>query len=424
MTPEEAGLSLLDGAVRGDADQYNQICDVLVAQPGLTRVEHPAFRPFYIAARYDDVTHIEQNNTLFLSGPNPVLTTLREDEALAATGGAPPIRTLIHMDDPEHRQYRKVTVDWFQARTMNRYREPLEALAKHYVDRIRHAGGVYEFADAAMHFPLTGILAILGLPETDHELMLKLTQEYLTPQDPDVSVGGEVELAPAAIDMEAMLKMFAYFGDITKDRRANPCGDLASTIANAEVNGCPLNDLDTMSYYAIFAVAGHDTTSAAIAGGMHALIDNPDQLRLLQNDPGLMSSAVEEIIRWASPVKYFMRTVSEDTELAGTLLKKGDRVMAHFGAANRDPQRFAEPAKFDIQRDFNRHIAFGLGTHFCLGAPFARMELDIFFTELLRQLDSVEAAGPYAERQTISPVGGCKSLPVRCTFRTPALATS
>jgi cytochrome P450 len=420
MTPDEAGLLLLDGAIRADVKRYNEVCGVLSQQPTLTRVEHPAFAPFWVVARYDDVTRVEMNARLFQNAPNPVLSSLVEDRALEATGGAPAIRSLIHMDDPEHREYRKVTLDWFQARKLDRYRAPLEKLASAYLDRMREAGGSCDFADIAMNFPLNGILAIMGLPESDHQTMLRLTQEFLAPQDPDVSALLEdaQPQAPSALDMEAMMQIFTYFSGITEDRRKHPTGDLASTIANAEVKGCPMNELETASYYALFAVAGHDTTAATIAGGLRALIEHPEQLKMLKDDPALMPAAVEEMIRWVTPVKYFMRTVSADTEVGGTPLKRGDRLMLLFAAANRDEAKFPDPDQFNIRRDFTRHLAFGMGTHFCLGAPFARMEVGIFFRELVRQVDAIELAGEYTERQTISPVAGCKHMPIRYSFVT------
>jgi cytochrome P450 len=285
---------------------------------------------------------------------------------------------------------------------------------------MREAGGSCDFADIAMNFPLNGILAIMGLPESDHQTMLRLTQEFLAPQDPDVSALLEdaQPQAPSALDMEAMMQIFTYFSGITEDRRTHPTGDLASTIANAEVKGCPMNELETASYYALFAVAGHDTTAATIAGGLRALIEHPEQLKMLKDDPALMPAAVEEMIRWVTPVKYFMRTVAADTEVGGTSLERGDRLMLLFAAANRDEAKFPDPDQFNIRRDFTRHLAFGMGTHFCLGAPFARMEVGIFFRELVRQVDAIELAGEYTERQTISPVAGCKHMPIRYSFVT------
>ena len=174
--------------------------------------------------------------------------------------------------------------------------------------------------------------------------------------------------------------------------------------------------MDTLSYYAIVASAGHDTTSAGIAGGLLALIQNPDQLARLQADPSLMGTAVEEIIRCVVPVKEFMRTAQADTEVRGVPIKKGESVLLSYVSANRDEDVFKDPMKFDVGRDPNKHLSFGYGVHFCLGASLARMEINSFFTELIPRIKSIELAG---EPELISTlfVGGLKRLPIRITLK-------
>jgi cytochrome P450 len=210
--------------------------------------------------------------------------------------------------------------------------------------------------------------------------------------------------------------MFEYFTALIASRRENPTEDLASAIANAKIDGEPLSDIDTISYYAIIAAAGHDTTSATISGGMLALIDNPDQHQKLAADLNLMPLAAEEMIRWVTPVKAFMRTATEDTSVRGVPIAAGESVLLSYVSGNRDEEVFDDSFRFDVTRDPNKHIAFGYGVHFCLGAALARMEVSSFFSELLPRLESVELAGD-AQHVATTFVGGLKHLPIRYSLR-------
>jgi cytochrome P450 len=272
-------------------------------------------------------------------------------------------------------------------------------------------GGQCDFAkDIAMMFPLNVILSILGLPESDYGRMLKLTQELFGSQDEDMQRGSD------PIDLVAVVQdFFAYFTKLTEDRRANPTDDMASVVANARINGEELTMIQTISYYVIAATAGHDTTASAIAGGMHALIENPDQLARLKNDLSLLNTAADEIIRWVTPVKHFMRTATEDFPLGGKIIKAGDSVLLSYPSGNRDTEAFIDPDKFDIGRSPNKHLSFGFGVHYCLGAMLARMEIKAFLKALLPRLESVELAGEPKWMKTIF-VGGLKTLPIKYTM--------
>jgi cytochrome P450 len=216
--------------------------------------------------------------------------------------------------------------------------------------------------------------------------------------------------------MAALLDFFAYFQALTAARRAAPTDDLASAIANARVDGEYLSDFDTASYYVIIATAGHDTTSSTIAGGLHALISHPFELERLRSDPGLLPTAVDEMIRWVTPVKEFMRTATADTSVAGVPVAAGESVLLSYPSANRDEEVFDDPFRFDAGRDPNKHLAFGFGVHYCLGAALARMEARALFAELLPRLESIELAGP-PEWVATTFVGGLKHLPVRYTLK-------
>ena len=206
--------------------------------------------------------------------------------------------------------------------------------------------------------------------------------------------------------------MFQYFNGVTASRREHPTEDLASAIANARIDGEPLSDLETVSYYLIVATAGHDTTSSTISGGMQALIENQEQLTLLRDDLELMPRATEEMIRWVTPVTGMMRTATEDTEVRGVPIAAGDSVLLSYVSANRDEEVFVDADRFDVARDPNKHLAFGHGVHFCMGAALARMEINSFFTELIPRLESIELDGD-AELTATTFVGGLKHLPIR-----------
>jgi cytochrome P450 len=261
--------------------------------------------------------------------------------------------------------------------------------------------------EVAVNFPLYVILSLLGLPESDFGRMLKLTQEMFGGDDDEMTRGKSPEELH-----EVITDFFRYFTALTAERRAHPTDDLASAIANAKIDGEYLNDIDCLSYYVIVASAGHDTTSAAISGGLLALIQNPDELARLKAHPELMGTATEEMIRWTTPVKEFMRTATADTEVRGVPIKKGESVLLSYVSANRDEDIFAEPFRFDVGRDPNKHLSFGYGVHFCLGAALARMEINSFFTELVPRLESIELAGDPEFIATIF-VGGLKHLPIR-----------
>ncbi|WP_131738877.1 cytochrome P450 [Actinomadura roseirufa] len=409
LTVEEAGLALADPRSYTDDRRLHDSLALLRREAPVHRVEAPGYNPFWAVTRHADVLAVERDNTLFLNSPRPVLATAEFDamnRERMAQGIA--LRTLVHMDDPDHRVVRAIGADWFRPRAMRALEPRVRELARRYVDRMVELDGECDFVrQIAVHFPLYVILSLLGLPESDFDRMLRLTQELFGGDDDEFQRGQTEEEK-----LEVLMDFFAYFQKLTAARRETPTDDLASAIANARVDGEPLNDFDTASYYVIVASAGHDTTSATIAGGLQALIDNPGELDRLRADPALMPLAVDEMIRWVTPVKEFMRTAARDCELGGVRIGAGESVLLSYPSANRDEEVFADPFRFDAGRDPNKHLAFGFGVHYCLGAALARIEVRAFFDELLPRLRSIELAG--TPRQTATTfVGGLKSLPVR-----------
>ena len=407
--PRELDL-FTDNQKWGDVRAWNARALELHERGGLHRVEHPEFDPFWVVVDYQALYEIERNHEVFRNEPTPVMLPRRTIAERADVG----LRSLIHVDDPLHGGLRRLTADWFKPKSIRRMDGRLAELSREAVAKLERAGGRCDFAtEIALPYPLQVILNLLGLPEEDYPRMLKLTQELFGGEDPDL----QRERLDADTVRAVILDFYAYFKAITEDRRANPTDDLATLIANGTIEGEPIGDLETLGYYIIVATAGHDTTSSAMAGGLEALIANPDQLAKLQSDPSLLTNAVEEVIRWVSPVRHFMRTAAEDTEVLGQKIRKGDWLYLSYKAANLDPKVFPDPLRFDVEREnASRQIAFGQGVHFCLGATLARNELRSLYEHVLPRIDTIEFDGqPQTMKTTF--VGGHKFLPIRYTLR-------
>jgi cytochrome P450 len=376
----------------------------LRASTPVARADAPGYRPFWAITKHADIMAVERANDVFINAPRPVLMTAEEEELQAGHG----VRTLIHMDDPHHRVVRAIGVDWFRPKAMRALKRRIDELAKVYVDKLRYAGGECDFVqEVAVQYPLLVIMSLLGVPESDFPRMLKLTQELVGSQDSEFQ-----RSASADEQAYALLDVFEYFNALTGSRRQHPTEDLASAIANATIDGEPLSDIDTVSYYVIVATAGHDTTSGVISGGLQALIDHPDQRHRLQENPELMPLATEEMIRWVTPVTGMMRTATEATKVRDVPIAAGESVLLSYVSANRDEEAFVNADRFDVGRDPNKHLAFGHGVHFCMGAALARMEIKSFFSELVPRLKWVELKGePQLTATTF--VGGLKHLPIR-----------
>lgn len=407
---EEAGNMITVPASWGTFDEFHTKLALLRKHDPIHLVNAPDHYPFWLLTKNADIFEIEAKSNIFLNEPRPILANAEADDHTRNNGNM--LRTLIHMDDPDHAEYRKVAADWFLPKNLARLDARMSELAKQSVDKMADLGGKCDFSrDIALQYPLQVILAILGLPETDYQRMLMLTQEMFGNADPDLQRGTTIEDLTQVIN-----DFFIYFSELSASRKSTPTHDLASTIANGEVYDKPLGDVEMISYYIITATAGHDTTSAAIAGGMLSLLQNPDQLKRLQDDMSLLPTAVDEMIRWVSPVTHFMRTATEDYTIRNTTIKAGESVLLSYPSGNRDEDTFTDPFKFDVGRTPNRHLAFGFGIHYCLGAMLARMEMRTFFNELIPRIKTMELAGDYAHIHTTF-VGGLKRLPVTYSLK-------
>jgi cytochrome P450 len=396
----------VDPTAYADEERFHAACRVLRREHPVIRVESELYRPFWAITRHADVLDVERDNEHFVSAPRPLLASAVMEER-AEAGGGPMLRTLIHMDDPDHKAFRGVASSWFLPKRMRALEDRIRELAGRYIDHMADLGGSCDFAqEVAVGFPLHVILSILGLPEADFPRMLQLTKELFGGDDDELGRSRDPEE-----QMTVLLDFFQYFVAVTADRRAKPTDDLASVIANATIDGELLNDFDAASYYVIIATAGHDTTSSSIAGGLEALLRHPEQLARLRGDPSLGAGAIEEMIRWVTPVKEFMRTATEDRIVGPQTIPAGDSVYLAYLSANRDETVFDDPFRFDVARPDNKQLAFGYGVHFCLGAHLARLEMRIFFEELLARVTDLQLTGEPSRSATVF-VGGLKHLPV------------
>lgn len=379
------------------------------ASDPLPFIQSDSHKPFYIATKHADIIEIARQPDIFKNTQQSVLQTKEIEAAQAEQGN--PLRTLIHMDDPDHSKFRALTKAWFMPENLKRVEASVRSIADETVDRMLESGPELDFVtEVAVWYPLRVIMSILGVPAADEVLMLKLTQELFGADDPDM----KREQAPDEDRMQTLIDFFNYFNALTASRRANPTDDVASVIANAQIDGAPIGELEAMSYYVIIATAGHDTTSSSTAGGMLALLEHPEELQKVISNPALMPLMVDEAIRWTSPVKHFMRYPERAYELRGKTIEAGSPVMLLYPSGNRDEEVFDRPQSFLADRRPNRHLAFGHGAHHCLGNLLAKMEIRFLYEAMFNRMKTFELIGePRWVESTF--VSGLKTLPVRIT---------
>lgn len=377
-------------------------------------VAQEPYRPFWAVTRHELIAEVERQNQLFINEPRQNLVPREvEDRTIAMMGSrTAAVRTIIDMDEPDHRKYRSVTQQWFLGPGVARFQGRVEAICKRWIDHMQSLGTECDFAaDIANYIPLSVIMSILGLPEEDMEFVLRSTQQLFGASDPDMR-GDEDDYG-----VTVFTELMAYLSRLVEARRREPTEDLASVIANGIVDGAPMAMLETLSYLLIATTAGHETTASAMAGGLLALLQHPDQLRLATERPELWdSTGADEVVRWVTPIRHMFRTATEDYVLAGQQIRAGDNLCMFYLSANRDERVFPEPFRFDLQRAAGRHLSFGIGSHFCLGRLLALTEIRTMFKQLLARLEHIELAGEALPAQS-NFIGGLKKLPVRYRFR-------
>jgi len=358
--------------------------------------------PFWAITRHADIIELSRQPRLFQNEPLLAVfpkTLPRQEE--------PPARHLLNMDPPDHGRYRNVAAKQFTPRTVKALAPHVDEMTREVLDAAAARGEGDFVADVSAPITIGVIADMLGVPPADRQLLFRWTNEVIAPEDPEFQTGTPQE----TLD-RARLELFAYFKRLSDERRANPTRDIVSVVANGRVEGQPLPDFELLSYYLLLVAAGNETTRNAMTGGMLAFVENPGEWEKLRRDPALLDSAVEEIVRWTSPVIQFCRTPTQDYTLRGRTIRAGEPCCLFYPSANRDEDVFADPDVFRIDRQPNDHIGFGRGEHVCLGAHLARLELRTAFAHLRERLEHVELAGP-PERALSSFVGGIKRVPMR-----------
>jgi cholest-4-en-3-one 26-monooxygenase len=366
-----------------------------------------AVMPYWAVTRHADIAWVGKHPELFLNAPLLVLPT--EPQELVRAFEPPP--TLIQMDGPKHTAYRKLISKRFAPGALKRIQHDIETIAKEIVDGLLEQGdeGRCDFVEkVAAPLPIAVIAWLLGVPKSDWKLLFDWTNRTIGAGDPEYQVPGQT---PQETAQKAMTELFMYFAKMVEEKRKSPGEDLVSMFAHAEVNGAPLPPMDVLSYCMIVVVAGNETTRNGTSGGMLSLIEHPSELAKIQRNPALLQDGIEEMLRWVSPIIHFARTATQDVELRGQHIRKGERLGLFYPSANRDEEVFDAPFTFDVERQHNRHLAFGMGEHFCAGAHVARLELEMAFKYLLPRIESIEVDGP-VQRLRSSLVGGVKHLPI------------
>jgi len=364
---------------------------------------------FWAVTRRADIVWLSKQPERFRNGPRlavfPQGAPVAEDER--------EIRHLLNMDPPEHGRYRALASSWFTPRAIERRRAEVERITRELLDAMADRETGDFVADFAAPLTLSVLADMLGVPREDWKLMFQWTNQIAGATDP------EFQLEPGSPETtfrRTREELFRYFLELAGQRRREPRDDMASVLANASIGGAPLPPRELLSYFLLLVVAGNETTRNAAGGGLLAFLENPAELEKLRREPGLIHSAVEEIVRWTTPVIQFCRTPTEDVELRGQHVRAGDSLCLLYPSANRDEDTFSDPDVFRIDRRPNPHVGFGIAEHFCLGANLARLELRVAFRMLAERLVGMELAGP-TERMRSSFLGGVKRMPIRYRLR-------
>jgi cytochrome P450 len=376
------------------------------------------FEDFWAVTKHADILDVSSKPHLFSNREGPMILSRAQKKQVArrAEGPMGKMLTIIEMDPPEHRDFRKVASGFFTPRSIHRLDEIVAESARAVFDSLGDEGECDLVEKIAQRHPLRVLATILGIDREDEERVLELTQQLFAGDDPDLQRKGEDR---EQAQMELGLEFYQMFDRITQDRRARPRDDLATLLATATMaDGEPMGPIETFGYYLIVFTAGHDTTRNALSAGFAAMLDNPDQLELLKKHPDLSKRAAEEVVRWASPVNYMKRHVLEDVDLRGRRIRAGDNLALFYASANRDDDVFEEPFRFDITRHPNRHLGFGTGEHFCLGAHLARASIRALLEEMGRRVERIEYTGDPSQIHA-SFVVGLKTLPVRYELKPP-----
>jgi cytochrome P450 len=365
---------------------------------------------YWSITAYDDALTVYRDPRTFSSQRGGIALNygLTDEETMAQQAGFG--QMLIVTDPPRHTRMRQIINKRFTRAAMAPQEPHIRAIATEIIDSVAARGQCDFVIDVAAKLPTAVICEMMGIPRADWDMMFTVANMSIGTHDPEYQIDGDAY----ATGRQAQMDCFNYFVNTIGERRKNPGTDLVSALVHGEIEGEKLTDLEILFNCFLLIIGGQETTRNATSGGMLALIDNPDQRARLMRDRSLLPIAIEEILRYTSPVTHMMRTATRDVEMRGQRIKEGDRVVIWNASANRDPSQFPDPDRFDITRTPNEHLAFGHGEHFCLGANLARLELIVMFDEVLKRLPDLELAGA-VQRLYSNFVAGIKHMPVRFT---------
>jgi cytochrome P450 len=400
-----------DVFVRGE---HHEMFEVLRREAPVWWQERSWGPGFWNVTKYEDLIRVSRDPSLFISGKGIVIDndgerTKLEQAAMPEQQFAG--QMMIMTDPPRHTLMRQAVNKEFTPRAVQRLEPHIREIVRRLIDEAASKGECDFVADVSKKLPLAVICEMVGVPDGDWERMFELSNAIIGFDDPDYRIDREAfaQQDDAAFSMD----MFTYFMGLCNGRRAQPRDDLLSALVHAKIGGEQMMDHEIFFFFVLLIVAGNETTRNATTGGMLALIENPDQLRALAAEPSLVPSAVEEIVRWVSPVMHFYRTATRETEIRGQRIAEGDQVCMWYPSVNRDEDVFGDTSmKFDVRRSPNEHLAFGIGEHFCLGANLARLELNVMFEEIVRRVREPELAGDVVRLRS-NFIGGIKRMPIR-----------
>jgi cytochrome P450 len=410
-----ADLDMADGRLFEEGRSHEAF-KLLRDFPGLHWTEGgESFKGFWSLARYEDLLYCSRHPEVFSSERGITSFEARDpsEQTVAAAGNG---KMLITMDPPRHVKIRRLINKGFTPRAVAAWEPEIRKITAELLEEFGAKGGGDFVIDVAANIPLAVICTMMGLERKDWPLMFRLTNKVLGSGDPEYQDDvpedqrGSAEAARTTGNLGTM-QMFAFFAQVLQERKANRRDDLISILVDSEIEGEKLTDEDILWFSFLLILAGNETTRNAMSGGVLALCEHPEAKRDLQQDLSLLPSAVEEILRWVSPVTHMARVALEDHSINGNPIKQGERVVMWYPSVNRDERVFPNPQTFDIRRQPNEHLAFGIGEHFCLGAGFARLELQVLYDEMFTRFKQVELTGP-AERLRSNFIGGIKHLPV------------
>ncbi|MFQ5471839.1 MAG: cytochrome P450 [Dehalococcoidia bacterium] len=376
----------------------------------LLRREAPVFRHpepegpgFWVITKYEDVDHVSMHPETFSSGKCGAFIWDSPPEAAGVLD-----LMLINQDAPSHTRYRRLVSRAFTPKLVLSLEPHIREVTNGIIDKIAGKGECDFVTDIAADLPLQAIVELMGVPLEDRQKVFDWSNQMIGNEDPEYAPDPEIPI-------RASMELYAYAQQLADQRRREPKDDIVTGLLQADFDGEALTEADFNSFFMLLSVAGNETTRNAISHGMLALMEHPDQRQRLLDDPSLMRTAVDEILRWASPVMQFRRTAMHDTEIRGVRIKEGDKVVIYYPSANRDEDIFPNADTFDVGRTPNPHVAFGPGgPHFCLGANLARLEVRVMFETLMRRLPDMEIAGPPQYLRS-NFIGGIKHLPVTYT---------